>query len=202
MKLVLTLADGEIIEHEMTKGSITIGRSNRCDLVISHEAMSRQHCRIDEKDGEVFITDLGSINGVLIDGQRIPPNKAVSFYNYLNVSFGFVQSAQFFVDEPVAPLQEKSRTDRSGIYTNKTSQLKSGNEQKTISKINSPKGAIAYKAPTKSKSALSKIPIRLIAFILSLIGLYWFLYHGKEPAKTDINAPEEGAVEIKTIDQF
>ena len=33
--------------------------------------MSRQHCAIERRDGRYFVTDLGSTNGVVVDGQRV-----------------------------------------------------------------------------------------------------------------------------------
>lgn len=58
------------------KKSVVVGRSPKCDLIIPHDSISRQHCQIDcgkEKD-QFFVTDLGSSNGISINGQRIPPN--------------------------------------------------------------------------------------------------------------------------------
>jgi DNA-binding SARP family transcriptional activator len=50
---------------------IIIGRSSGCDLVLPDEEISRQHARIELADGVYRITDLGSMNGTLVNGQIV-----------------------------------------------------------------------------------------------------------------------------------
>ena len=52
---------------------ITIGRSAACDLVVPPEgrAVGRRHCRIEERDGELWVVDLDSANFTLLNGERI-----------------------------------------------------------------------------------------------------------------------------------
>jgi CRP-like cAMP-binding protein len=54
-------------------GSLTVGRSASCDLVIPDptRAISRRHCRIEERDGEFYLTDLDSDNGTQLNGEPI-----------------------------------------------------------------------------------------------------------------------------------
>ncbi|MBA4018102.1 MAG: hypothetical protein C0483_13095 [Pirellula sp.] len=54
---------------------MTIGRGNKADLMISHPTVSREHCRLFEKNGELVIQDNGSSNGTFVDGEKI--DKAV-----------------------------------------------------------------------------------------------------------------------------
>jgi|GEM_PF-2015605 len=55
----------------MVGGKITIGRAQACDIAIAHKSISRRHLTI-TVDGNAFIVeDLGSQNGVTIDGERI-----------------------------------------------------------------------------------------------------------------------------------
>lgn len=92
MVLNIVLITGERLQFKVDKRSCVIGRSGQCDVVIPHEAVSRKHCQIDFLDGELFVMDLGSINGVSVDGQKIPPNERVKFQQYFTLSFGAVQS--------------------------------------------------------------------------------------------------------------
>ncbi len=49
------------------------GRSEEAVLRITQDCVSRRHCRFFEQDGQVFVRDLGSTNGTILDGQRIEP---------------------------------------------------------------------------------------------------------------------------------
>ena len=49
----------------------TIGRSRQATLTVAHPMISRQHCEIYERDGLLMVRDLGSLNGVLLDGRRV-----------------------------------------------------------------------------------------------------------------------------------
>ena len=199
MRLMLTLVDGEEIEYVMEKDSVTVGRSPKCDLVIPHESMSRQHCKIEVKEGEIFITDLGSINGVLIDGKKIPANASVPFQTYLHLAFGYVSGAQLMVDEKTRlgilnPLDPKSTSFSSSTpssFDNKTkTKTKSLQTQKT--------GPIKAKAPSKESEKMTLI-FKGIAFVGVLIGLYFFLYADKEMSSATVS-PTEQRPEPKTTE--
>lgn len=98
MVVIVKLITGEDLTFKLDKDSCIIGRSGSCDVVIPHESISRKHCQIDYRNGELFVTDLGSINGVTIDGQKITPNKPVKFQSFFALAFGAVQS--LIVDLP------------------------------------------------------------------------------------------------------
>lgn len=74
MKLDFRLITGQEVSHEVKKTSFVIGRSPHCDVVVPFEGFSRKHCQVDlSPEGDVYLTDLESANGVLIDGKKIPP---------------------------------------------------------------------------------------------------------------------------------
>ncbi len=50
---------------------VVIGRAPPADLVIDDSQISRKHCRISLVLDEVFVADLGSSNGTMVDGRRI-----------------------------------------------------------------------------------------------------------------------------------
>lgn len=105
MVLNVVLITGEKLDFKVDKSSCVIGRSGQCDVVIPHEAVSRRHCQIDLVNGELFVTDLGSINGVSIDGQKITPNKPVKFQTFFTLSFGAVQSLNVDLPEERTSVQ-------------------------------------------------------------------------------------------------
>lgn len=55
----------------LSQGSYVIGRSAVCQLVIDDARASRRHARIVVGKGAVSIEDLGSINGVFVNGHRV-----------------------------------------------------------------------------------------------------------------------------------
>ncbi len=76
--LRLTLSSPENnYHHSCIENSVIIGRSLKSDFNVAREDLSREHCRIDIEGDEIFITDLGSKNGVAVDRIRIPANKKV-----------------------------------------------------------------------------------------------------------------------------
>jgi hypothetical protein len=52
-------------------GSLTLGRSSSCDVVIPDPRVSGRHAMLVESDGRVIITDLGSRHGVYVGGVRL-----------------------------------------------------------------------------------------------------------------------------------
>ncbi|MGH7787822.1 MAG: cyclic nucleotide-binding domain-containing protein, partial [Candidatus Binatia bacterium] len=54
-------------------GSVTIGRGPSADLHLPSDdrTISKRHCRLDLRDGEIFLTDLDSANFTLLNGERI-----------------------------------------------------------------------------------------------------------------------------------
>lgn len=51
---------------------ILVGRSEEARLRITQDCVSRRHCEFLEQDGQVFVRDLGSTNGTLLDEEEIP----------------------------------------------------------------------------------------------------------------------------------
>ncbi len=61
--------------HKIDKDTFIVGRSRTCDLVIASSKVSRQHSGICRENGEHYIEDLGSANGVWKDGVKIQKEK-------------------------------------------------------------------------------------------------------------------------------
>ena len=91
LKLTVSVLGGRENVFSVAKDKFTIGRSNKCDVVIPHESLSREHCLIEVIDGDVFVTDIGSANGVLINGERIPPSRPTLYNLSLTLTLGGVE---------------------------------------------------------------------------------------------------------------
>ena len=64
--------NGKVSEFILTEGATaSIGRLETNDISIKEQHVSRQHAVINYRDGIFMITDLGSANGVFVNGTRI-----------------------------------------------------------------------------------------------------------------------------------
>lgn len=67
---------GLLLVHESGRDAVpagggTIGRSRDCDIVIASAEVSREHAEIRPRDGGWIVFDLGSTNGVRVNGEPV-----------------------------------------------------------------------------------------------------------------------------------
>ena len=55
----------------MRQITMTIGRSDQCDIPVKDSSMSGRHAEISKISGEIRLKDLGSANGVWLNGERV-----------------------------------------------------------------------------------------------------------------------------------
>jgi len=185
MRLICKLINGEELEFEISKPSFIIGRSSQADIIIPHEGMSRKHCLIENKNGQLYITDLESANGVFIDEKRIPSNRATSVPEYLNLSFGAVQTllienTELSLQTPMNPVSH-SQTSPS-ISKKESTEIQGKSLQKK--QHHSGKHEIGKKKSVPEKKS-NKQALYLIATII-VLGLMGYLYYQDQSA---MNAP-------------
>ena len=66
---VVTLdANGK--QHRIDKGSVVIGRSKDCDIRLADPNVSRRHAEVRQEGSAYWILDLGSTNGLTVNGRR------------------------------------------------------------------------------------------------------------------------------------
>src|SRR6266516_801185 len=70
-KLVPTLPDGEQQHFILSKDTIPIGRATTNDVSMPDPKVSRFHARIECDDRGCTIVDLGSANGIRVNGSRV-----------------------------------------------------------------------------------------------------------------------------------
>ncbi|MEN9355107.1 MAG: hypothetical protein RL318_2432 [Fibrobacterota bacterium] len=52
---------------------LVAGRDRMATLTISDPHVSRQHAKVEAfEDGSVLVSDIGSVNGILVSGERVP----------------------------------------------------------------------------------------------------------------------------------
>jgi hypothetical protein len=57
--------------YPMRQLAVTIGRSDQCDIAVKDSSMSGRHAEIRKSNGEITVRDLGSANGIYLNGERI-----------------------------------------------------------------------------------------------------------------------------------
>jgi pSer/pThr/pTyr-binding forkhead associated (FHA) protein len=72
MPRITVMLGGKVVrKHDFDQDVIIIGRHERADVFIDNPAISRQHARLYYQDGAYVLEDLGSTNGVFLNGRRI-----------------------------------------------------------------------------------------------------------------------------------
>jgi PAS domain S-box-containing protein len=75
LRTITGLRSGRV--RELKPGCLVFGRNpKRCDVVLDHFAVSREHARIEIVDALAYVEDLQSRNGVLVNGHLLQPGPA------------------------------------------------------------------------------------------------------------------------------
>ena len=70
---LLALTDGPSIL--LDKPILLLGRHGECDVQLNSRKVSRRHCCIAQVHDYLVVRDLGSTNGVRINGERVVEGK-------------------------------------------------------------------------------------------------------------------------------
>lgn len=65
------LVSGDGRTYPLQLGTTVIGRGDQATLRLPDVGISRRHARLDFDGGQVVLTDLGSTNGTMVNGQRV-----------------------------------------------------------------------------------------------------------------------------------
>jgi pSer/pThr/pTyr-binding forkhead associated (FHA) protein len=71
MKLIIEDGEGRMTVVPVVRGEITIGRQAGNTIRLTDRNVSRRHARLFQENGSLLIEDLGSYNGVRVNGERI-----------------------------------------------------------------------------------------------------------------------------------
>ncbi|MBX7195370.1 MAG: FHA domain-containing protein [Sandaracinaceae bacterium] len=66
-------------------GAFVIGRSSACSLALDDALVSRRHASIEPRADGLYVEDLGSRNGVLVNGQRIEQPRRLAHLDRVTV---------------------------------------------------------------------------------------------------------------------
>src|SRR5690606_34817066 len=65
------LVSGDGRTYPLAIGSTVVGRGDQANLRLPDVGISRRHARLDFDGAQVVLTDLGSTNGTMVNGQRV-----------------------------------------------------------------------------------------------------------------------------------
>jgi phosphoserine phosphatase RsbU/P len=93
-------AAGEPFEHLLDQASVVVGRSPAADLVLADPFLSRRHTLFFLDGAALFVEDLGSSNGTLLNGRQVVGPTEVKPGDVLNLSGSAIE----VLDGPTAEL--------------------------------------------------------------------------------------------------
>ena len=182
MRLSIQIEFDKTLDLDTSKNSVLVGRSPKSDLIINHDSISRNHCRITCEKGIFYITDLGSSNGTFIDGGRLDPNVINSFISSQQLTIG---SLECEVSESFTPLagQPKiisTKVASSGGYTETVRVSRIDLNRPVLNpeqrKINNAARSAAGKLKQRKKNRLKFLKkVFIIAFVVLALIAAWKL---------------------------
>jgi uncharacterized RDD family membrane protein YckC len=79
-------------DPKINNQGLILGRDSlSCDLYISDTSISRRHARIFKKNHEIYIEDLGSTNGMIVDGKKINSGQSAKISLTGTLSIGGIE---------------------------------------------------------------------------------------------------------------
>jgi pSer/pThr/pTyr-binding forkhead associated (FHA) protein len=99
-RLVMLSAPAPGAEFALRRGSLRLGRAEDLDAWINHRSISREHAEVIRRDDRTWeIVDLGSANGVRVNGQEITsaPLRSGDMVDLGQVRFRFVAEGEPYV---------------------------------------------------------------------------------------------------------
>jgi pSer/pThr/pTyr-binding forkhead associated (FHA) protein len=85
MKVKLRVLKGASAGKEIKIPSpkCAVGRGDECHLRPKSDAVSRRHCEISNREGQLYVKDLGSKNGTFVNGKRIEEEQVLKNGDHL-----------------------------------------------------------------------------------------------------------------------
>jgi pSer/pThr/pTyr-binding forkhead associated (FHA) protein len=112
---LVTVANNEAIDLERLP--VVLGRNPDAGIQLKDRFVSQFHCEISERNGELFVRDLGSKHGSLVNGNRVTQSPMVSGDTLTVGLTSFVVQCERLAARPTeqADLQLTSYTTASSL---------------------------------------------------------------------------------------
>ncbi|NTV13173.1 MAG: FHA domain-containing protein [Desulfobulbaceae bacterium] len=95
------LLNGRIIKRfTISEGdTLTIGRGQDADITVDNNAISRQHSSLELKGGVYYLTDLYSLNGTKVNGEKIDSSVPIKKTDQIGIGKFTLKPAEFITTE-------------------------------------------------------------------------------------------------------
>jgi len=113
LKIVIKDKLGDKDLKEFAQNEVTIGRTPDNDLFFERKNVSKQHAKIIVKNGKVFIKDMGSTNGTIVNEEKIEGVQVVSPNDIILIG-DFYLKAKYIPDEESAQTEQESDPEEGG----------------------------------------------------------------------------------------
>ncbi|NIP25091.1 MAG: FHA domain-containing protein, partial [Phycisphaerae bacterium] len=117
-------------EFVVTDTSLVIGRSPQSDIIVPSQSASHRHAKVKIQNGKVVLKDLGSAEGVLVDGVPIVEHEL----NY-DERFSIAEYDFCFIASAESSSHEASRKGHSGQADTSYSSKSSNSLSDTVSGV-------------------------------------------------------------------
>jgi pSer/pThr/pTyr-binding forkhead associated (FHA) protein len=108
---LLSLTDGPSILID--KPILLFGRHQECDVQLNSKKVSRRHCCIAQVNDYLVVRDLGSTNGIRINGQRVTEGRLQPGDELVIGNFRY-QVCGDVIGRPVAQPPSRSKEKKRG----------------------------------------------------------------------------------------
>lgn len=186
MRISVQIEFDKILDLNTKKTSVILGRAKDvADLVIPHSSISRRHCKIELIEGEFYITDLKSSNGIIINGTKIPPMVKTKIPPDASIKIATldcdISNKVTPVDASKIESQEVNHDFTSTIRIARIDLEKDIIETRKITKspprVKGPRNPITHRAAPKKEESTGFMKSLLSLFLLTgLVLLAWILY--------------------------
>jgi sigma-B regulation protein RsbU (phosphoserine phosphatase) len=106
LHLQVTPAEGAPFEHPLRGDSLVVGRALDADVTLSDPFASRRHSRFFRTGAEIFVEDLGSRNGTIVNGQAIQQPTRVRPGDVIKISNSLIRITAEAPARPPEPADE------------------------------------------------------------------------------------------------
>ena len=110
-RLEITLPDGEVLEVAVLPGDVTIGRTSSNSVVLRDESASGMHAVL-RSNGQAFsIVDMGSRNGVFVNGERIVESRLLADGDQIRIGITEMRFSLAHTSKSAAVVEEDEVDD-------------------------------------------------------------------------------------------
>jgi ABC-type multidrug transport system ATPase subunit/pSer/pThr/pTyr-binding forkhead associated (FHA) protein len=128
--------DGTWQTFPMESGEKTFGRDPNCDFYLNDSEVSREHIRIRIDDDGIWIMDLGSTNGTIVNGVRLEPHQEHPLHSGQMFAIG---NYLLQIDEPSrfykAPSSVAGRAGETYISSENAQTIYEGDHVKPVTPV-------------------------------------------------------------------